>query len=39
MNWQLAGRTYDVIYDAEFGYPAVVVTDDPEGSMSISLHR
>ena len=38
-NWRLAGRTFDAIYDVELGYPAVVITDEPEGSVSISLHR
>jgi hypothetical protein len=39
-SWQLSGREFDAIYDSELGYPAVVVvTDDPEGTMSIRIHR
>lgn len=36
---QFAGYPVDVIYDAELGYPAVVITDEPGTSVSISLHR
>ena len=38
-KWRLTGRTFDAIYDAELGYPAVVITDQSEDSVSISLHR
>ena len=38
-KWQLAGFEFDAIYDVALGFPAVVITDDPEGSLSISLHR
>ncbi|MDH3249875.1 MAG: DUF6174 domain-containing protein [Acidimicrobiia bacterium] len=39
VNWQMAGRVFDAIYDVELGYPSVVITNEPEGSLSISLHR
>ena len=38
-NWQLEGRAFEAIYDSGLGYPVLVVTDDPGGSVSISLHR
>ena len=38
-GWELAGDAFDAIYDIELGYPSVVITDEPQGSLSISLRR
>jgi hypothetical protein len=41
-SWELAGHSVDVIYDAELGYPAVVIAVAPDGtdnSVSVSVHR